>query len=616
MNQQHVRWVVQLSALLSALVVLLGLPGVAHALPPSQAFLSAPYYGAKGVGQCFHSSHTGYDYGLVYEPVLAAADGTVIRVQWANNACHNYYNEIDGDIRNCDYGLHIYIQHDNGYVSRYAHLSATAFDLGTNGVRVTAGQIIGTSGSTGFSSAPHLHFEVGPGNFPRNGGVNPGAPGDSCYVANALWKDGQWAGRPFSAPGEDAWPLLMDDGGLDSLPDFWLGRGDPFHIGCGDGNCPHWYYVTGLGYNGDMHWTYTEPTNPAWTDNYWASWTPTYPSGGGVYKIEAYTPNDNATSWQAPFNIVHAQGTTTTRIDQFGLNNQWVTLGHYSLYEGWVHQVYTTDETGEPSPAAHDCLQGDPTPPPLPRCQLGIDAVRFSRVSSVYQTQWRGDRTYSRAAFTDNDSFVLWGADPPWTASSVSSTDYLPGSGAVQTESFVVIGNTLEHYTWRGNQGWSRKIPINKGQIGWAAATGWSGPYNVNVLPGSGDMQSQSDYVIGSNLWQTHWRGNGGWYRTVPIVNGTPDWNHANPWNQTPLNLGQIACSETILAQTDYVIGSTLRQFHWCLNGQGQLESKERTVPIANGIPQWNSASPWYTGSTDDLPGSGTLQARSDFALP
>ena len=115
-------------------------------------------------------------------------------------------------------------------------------------------------------------------------------------------------------------------------------------------------------------------------------------------------------------------------------------------------------------------------------------------------------------------------------------------------------------------------------------------------------MQSQSDYVIGSNLWQTHWRGNGGWYRTVPIVNGTPDWNHPNQWNPTPLNLGQINCTETILAQTDYVIGSTLRQFHWCLNGAGNLESKERTVPIAGGMPQWNSASAWGAGTTGVVP--------------
>jgi murein DD-endopeptidase MepM/ murein hydrolase activator NlpD len=55
------------------------------------------------------------------------------------------------------YGNLVVINHGNGYETYYAHL---------NGINVGAGQvvyqgnIIGTSGNTGRSSGPHLHFEI------------------------------------------------------------------------------------------------------------------------------------------------------------------------------------------------------------------------------------------------------------------------------------------------------------------------------------------------------------------------------------------------------------------------------------------------------------------------
>ncbi|WP_027419347.1 M23 family metallopeptidase [Crocinitomix catalasitica] len=55
------------------------------------------------------------------------------------------------------YGNSIVIDHGFGYTSRYAHMSA--FDV-KEGDRVVRGQIIGKVGSTGKSTAPHLHYEV------------------------------------------------------------------------------------------------------------------------------------------------------------------------------------------------------------------------------------------------------------------------------------------------------------------------------------------------------------------------------------------------------------------------------------------------------------------------
>ncbi len=55
------------------------------------------------------------------------------------------------------YGKHIVIDHGYGYKTMYAHLSE--FDV-KKGQKIKRGQVIGKVGSTGLSTAPHLHYEV------------------------------------------------------------------------------------------------------------------------------------------------------------------------------------------------------------------------------------------------------------------------------------------------------------------------------------------------------------------------------------------------------------------------------------------------------------------------
>ncbi len=64
------------------------------------------------------------------------------------------------------YGWHLVIDHGNGYKTLYAHLSAFFADYGE---RVGKGDRIGSVGSTGLSTGPHLHFEV----FQNGVRVNP-----------------------------------------------------------------------------------------------------------------------------------------------------------------------------------------------------------------------------------------------------------------------------------------------------------------------------------------------------------------------------------------------------------------------------------------------------------
>ena len=85
--------------------------------------------------------HAGIDIiGPTGTPILAAMDGTVIFSGW-------YYG----------YGYMIDIRHPNGLVTRYAHASRLYVSVGE---KVSQGQAIMAMGSTGRSTAPHLHFEV------------------------------------------------------------------------------------------------------------------------------------------------------------------------------------------------------------------------------------------------------------------------------------------------------------------------------------------------------------------------------------------------------------------------------------------------------------------------
>lgn len=67
----------------------------------------------------------------------------------------------DGKVKQCgedeDYGKYILLDHGNGIESKYGHLNEI---LVKNGQSLKKGTVIGKSGSTGKSTAPHLHFEI------------------------------------------------------------------------------------------------------------------------------------------------------------------------------------------------------------------------------------------------------------------------------------------------------------------------------------------------------------------------------------------------------------------------------------------------------------------------
>ncbi|HEY8489804.1 MAG TPA: M23 family metallopeptidase [Dehalococcoidia bacterium] len=66
----------------------------------------------------------------------------------------------------CSYGYWVEIQHAGGYTTRYAHLSR--WPAVSIGQQVAAGDLLGYSGSTGYSTGYHLHFEVRLNGTPLN----------------------------------------------------------------------------------------------------------------------------------------------------------------------------------------------------------------------------------------------------------------------------------------------------------------------------------------------------------------------------------------------------------------------------------------------------------------
>jgi len=87
--------------------------------------------------------HTGVDWsGPIGTPIFAAGNGVIIKSG-----------------RESGYGNRIEIQHPNGYVTTYNHMSGFARGM-TEGARVRQGQIVGYLGMTGLATGPHLHYEV------------------------------------------------------------------------------------------------------------------------------------------------------------------------------------------------------------------------------------------------------------------------------------------------------------------------------------------------------------------------------------------------------------------------------------------------------------------------
>ncbi|MDD6275249.1 MAG: peptidoglycan DD-metalloendopeptidase family protein [Clostridia bacterium] len=118
--------------------------GWAWPVPYSSSYISSPYGYRNDPISGKYKFHSGIDItmgGAYGKKIVASKAGTVIRTVHSNSG----------------YGNYVMIDHGGGYVTLYGHCSSLAVSTGQ---KVSQGQTIAYIGTSGYSTGPHVHFEI------------------------------------------------------------------------------------------------------------------------------------------------------------------------------------------------------------------------------------------------------------------------------------------------------------------------------------------------------------------------------------------------------------------------------------------------------------------------
>lgn len=288
-------------------------------------------------GKTCYDGHNGYDLRMHFEPVLSSASGTVIDAGWYNSQNHSD-----------SFGLWVAINHGNGFANVYGHLSALTVSVGEH-----VGDLwqIGTTGTTGASTGPHLHF------------------GTYYYPAWQATDPFGWSGKyadPNTVPDHNLWTT----GGTDAPVPLLASHGKNLAPGAilVDDSSPGWSHTgnwssakSSSDIGGSLHWTSTTSGSATAT----ATWQTSVPVDG-YYEVGAFVDNNHASSGWASYTIysgdpAHPASVLKHRveIDQehvgtfqspFGGVNtgpQWIGLGTYYFKSGQPGRVVLSNATGE-----------------------------------------------------------------------------------------------------------------------------------------------------------------------------------------------------------------------------------------------------------------------------
>lgn len=116
-------------------------PGLPCVLPVEGAWVSSPYGWRTHPTSQSKAFHRGID--------LACAEGTPVRAAMAGSVEYTGYDGSSGN--------YLKLRHPDGVETVYCHMQ---YIFARAGEMVAAGQVVGTSGSTGNTTGPHLHFSL------------------------------------------------------------------------------------------------------------------------------------------------------------------------------------------------------------------------------------------------------------------------------------------------------------------------------------------------------------------------------------------------------------------------------------------------------------------------
>ena len=288
-----------------------------------------------------YDGHNGYDLNLWYEPVLSVAAGTVIRAGWYDPLNHQ-----------SALGLWAAVDHHNGYYTAYGHLSALTVSVGE---QVGVQWQLGTSGTSGSSTGPHLHMATY--YAPNWQATDPfgwtgNYPDPNVVPDYYLWVDNPGTTNTIpvlSSNGNATYPgaTLVDDGGPG-----WSSTGN-------------WNTATSsTDINGNLHWTPTTSSSATAT----ANWQPQL-RASGYYEVGVFVDDNHASSSWAPYTVYsadpnnpnnmvsHVVYVDETHIGSFqgpyGWENtgaQWISLGTYYFSASMAGRVAVSNATGENGP--------------------------------------------------------------------------------------------------------------------------------------------------------------------------------------------------------------------------------------------------------------------------
>lgn len=207
---------------------------------------------------------------------------------------------------------------------------------------------------------------------------------------------------------------------------------------------------------------------------------------------------------------------------------------------------------------------------PLPGCGEMLSQNAYVLGNFLHQGFWRDhgecpldNQGWARSVPVVNGVPVF--PDPPNWGAPIDIDD-LPGDGYgdMQAQTGYVLGDLFYQGFWRGNYAWVRKVPVRNNQVIGNEAPDWSKPIPHTGLPGSGDMEAQTTFVmLGKRwLWQSFWRGGERFVRAVPIDNNIPDFPEATDWDG-PYDVSCLPGSLTMQSENIYTLGDNMHLGFW-----------------------------------------------------